>query len=134
MFKKFLALLSLLFFVTACGNAHETPKAATPTDLIGHWHQTKGMHDETMDADITSDTIRIHLTMGDSTGVYWIGSFDPNRAISGAVISLGDTDAMSTQLYASNEKTKTFTYKNGDLSYEFSIMGISSTIHLSHGE
>jgi hypothetical protein len=134
MFKRFMFVFAVLAFLTSCGS---TPQAkipeAAPASLVGHWTQVRGMPGDTMVADITNDKITIQMTLGNSTGLYWVGTFDPTKAAAGSIVSVGDTDAMSTQLFASNEKTKTFFYKDGGLSYGFSMMGVSSTVYLSPG-
>lgn len=144
-FKKILALLASILFISAlaaCGSAHQTTSpeaqpvalAQASTSLVGKWHQTnEGVPGAVESAVITADKITITLKLGDSSGVFWAGTFDPNAPAtdSYSIVSKGDQSVLSESFYASSETTKTFTYHNGVISYEFSIMGVSATIHLS---
>jgi hypothetical protein len=112
----------------------ESPIKTTDVPVLtGHWHMTKsGIPDAKMAASIADDKILVTLTMGDTTGIFWDGTFDTTQT--SAVFkttSLGDQAAMAAQLYASSEKSKVFTYKDGDLSFQFSIMGVSTIVHMS---
>jgi hypothetical protein len=140
--KKSLIVLSVLACLTASydllssresarGASQTVAQASLPENLNGKWHQTKGMKGVTMDAVITGDSIQVNMTLDDSTGPFWMGSFDQSRQP--AIISIGDVDAMANKIFASNETTKTFTYKNGDLSFDFSMMGVHTTVHMSKG-
>jgi len=129
--------ISLGVIATSCDNSSQSAQADInkggnkPISLAGHWHQTKnGIPNTTMSADITSDHIEVTLKLGDVSGPFWIGTFDATPSTS-TILSHGDTEKMDLDLLASNEKDKEFTYKNGDLSYQFSIMGESTIVHLS---
>jgi hypothetical protein len=66
------------------------------------------------------------------------GSFDTSDKTgqSFTVTSLPDPDAqkaLAGSLFGSSEKTKKFTYKDGELTYEFSMMGVESIVHMSRG-
>lgn len=105
-----------------------------PASLLGNWHQVKsGIPDAKMAANITDDKIVISLTMGDTTGTFWAGTFDTskNGSQSFTITSVGDRNALAGSMYASSEKTKWFKYSDGDLSFQFSIMGVSTIVHLS---
>jgi len=131
-----IVLLAVTAFVmtnafTASGN---DKKYTAPTTLIGHWHQTKsGMPKAVMSADISEDSIKITLNMGDTNGLYWLGTFDTtqNPASKFEIHSVGNRDEMDLSIYASQQKTKQFHYDNGDLSYEFSMLGVNTTVHMS---
>jgi hypothetical protein len=146
MFKKVLVLLAALaalFCLIGCGSTQgasndkttQVAAATLPESFNGKWHQTKGMDGIVMDAVVTGESIQINMTFtkNDTTGVFWMGSFDSAQATSGLMYSLGDQDAMKNMIFASNETTKTFNYKDGDLSFGFSIMGAKTTVHLSRG-
>lgn len=120
---------------------HGTSSAATldprvgPVDVSGNWHQTKsGIPGAVMDAHISDGKIRIDVTMSGSTnGMYWQGTFDTATEVvkKFSVTSIGDTSAMADSMYASQDSAKTFTYDNGDLSFPYSIMGVSTVVHLT---
>lgn len=107
-----------------------------PTNLLGEWHQTKsGIPDIVMDASINPNSIQINMTPQGSTNssIYWLGTFDTskNSADSFDTTSLGDQDAMQGSIFASLDDRKLFTYKNGDLSFKFTMMGTTTTVHLA---
>jgi hypothetical protein len=151
-FKRFLLLYVLLatlttggiFFATAAGgdttappSTYTKPIAQKPVSLVGTWHQTKGMPGVTMTAEVSGDGIQIDMKMDTTHGVFWMGSFDTSDKTdqSFTVISMPDPDAkkaLKNSLFGDSvEKTKKFTYKDGEITYEFSMMGVESTVHLS---
>lgn len=157
MLKRFLALYALLATITAGGiifavaaNDASTAQGSTytkpaipakPVSLVGNWHQTKGMPGVTMTAEVSGDGIQInmHFDRDDMTGIFWMGSFDTSdkTAQKFNVTSLPDPDArkaLAGSLFGSSEKTKKFNYDNGDLSFEFSMMGVESTVHMTRGK
>jgi hypothetical protein len=104
-----------------------------PVQLVGTWTQTNETSGITAVADITVNHIQIDIqTSNGMTGVYWIGTFDTanHMTTSFTVTSQGDTKEMSSDLLASLDSTKVFTYKDGDLSYHFSMVGVNYVIHL----
>jgi hypothetical protein len=155
-FKRFLLLYVLLaaltaggiFFATTAGS-NTTPPPSTytkpipnkPVSLVGTWHQSKGMPGVTMTAEVSGDGIQInmHFDRDNMGGVFWMGSFDTSDKTGQTftVTSMPDPDAkkaLKDSLFGdSAEKTKDFKYDNGDLSFEFSMMGVESTVHLSRG-
>jgi hypothetical protein len=109
-------------------------ESKNPVSLIGEWHQTdSGIPDIYMTATIDADSIQINMKMKDAAGVYWLGTFNVDEDLSKPVkiVSQADADGMAMSIFSSTDKTKTFFYENGDLSYKFSIMGITTTVHLS---
>lgn len=111
-------------------------KAQTPTTMAGHWHQTSNDIPNTkMSADITGDNIRIYLTLGGATGVFWDGTFKSPKSMKKPfeVMSQGNQDVLDASLYGSSEKVKLFSYKNGVLTYQFSIMDTSTMINMAKG-
>lgn len=110
-----------------------TPKA--PATLIGNWHQTDGAEGILMNAEISAGSIQINMQPRDSksSSVYWMGTFDTDKNSTGlwSTVSKADPDAAAKSLFGSLDKTKEFTYKSGDLSFEFTMMGTTSTVHLS---
>lgn len=131
-----LAFLVLLVLMTSCGTSQGTTTVGAETKttgLLGDWHQTgTGISGTTMAATVTEGAIQITLTMGDTSGIYWLGTLETwNTSNSFTTVSLGDQDAMMLDIFASTDPAKTFTYENGDLSYEFSILGTTTTVHLS---
>lgn len=152
--KRFIALYALLaaltvggiFFATVANDA-STAQGSTytkpaippkPVSLVGNWKQTKGMPGVTMTAEVSGDSIQINMRFDrdDMTGIFWMGSFDASdqTATKFTVTSLPDPDArkaLAGSLFGSSEKTKKFHYDDGDLSFEFSMMGVESTVHMT---
>jgi hypothetical protein len=95
-----------------------------------------------MKAEISGDSIQVNMEIdgrdGNTGGVFWMGSFDTSdkRSQTFTVTSMPDPDAkkaLQNSLFGSSEGTKKFTYDNGDLSFEFSMMGAESTVHMTRG-
>lgn len=150
MYKKAFAVLVLAIVVAAglfISMNHKTsttsaPKVASvsvaqdesgPVSLNGTWTQSSsGISDIKMTASVSDDKISITMNTGSDSGTYWVGSFDTllTKSQSFTVTSAGDVSAMESDLLASQDLSKIFTYKNGDLSFPFSIMGVNTTVHL----
>lgn len=138
------AVLPLFFALVACGgqssdssNTQLTSKSSQfqpfdklPPSFDGHWVTVNPTDDGNFEATISNDHIEI-LFAGtaddDTTALYWDGTFPTS---SDKIVSQGNVKKMSNALLASQDKTKTFVYKDGELSFPFSMMGVSSTIHL----
>jgi hypothetical protein len=141
--KKLVALMFIIAIagsILILGGKSGTTQAATtptaPADLIGHWKQTQnGIESVTMSADISDGSILIRMTFADMSNVYWAGSFAPSSTAAREfdTISNADPDKMLGSLYASKDSTKAFNYKNGVLSYSFTMLGKTTTVHLAKG-
>lgn len=137
--RKTLAILAAsasISMLAACGSSHDASDSKNPTSLIGEWHQVNKNPDGYMTASIDAGSIQVDLHGRDSRSIFWMGSFEGDRQPTGkfTVVSIPDPDArytMKHSLMASDEPTKTFTYDNGDLSYEFSMAGTSTIVHLT---
>jgi hypothetical protein len=125
-----LGVFIVLYGFVDSGTA-ETKKTVS---LIGEWRQSdSGIPDIYMTAKVDADSIQVNIKMKDSEGIYWLGTFDTDQDLSKPVeiVSQADQDAMKMSIFSSTDKTKVFSYENGYLSYKFSIMGITTTVHLS---
>lgn len=132
--RKILALLAVIvsiFTLASCGSHGASPNK-NPKTLIGEWHQINSNTSGWMTASISGESIQVNLRGRDSSSIFWLGTFDTDKKPVGKfkVVSLGDQDAMKWQIMASTESKKTFAYDNGDLSFEFSAMGSTTTIHM----
>ncbi len=155
--KKILSLcaaVSLVLTLASCGDsvssqsaAVSTSSAETPSsssvetpaptpepapDLTGVWTQVDAS-DSYQQATIQGDTIEINWISSDGTSaLYWAGSFtapeDSTEPYSW--ISNNDTSKTSGALLASGDATKEFTYENSTISYEVSMMGVTTTLQL----
>jgi hypothetical protein len=137
------AIIALLggvvsYFLVANAVAETTSeKPKTPVSLVGKWVQTNGTGDILAEATISDvGSVQIDLKTRDSSSIYWMGSFDTTKDASKpfTVVSLADPDAqkaMAKSLFGSQDKTKELAYENGELSYEFTMMGTTSTVRLT---
>lgn len=125
---------------TPASASEETPTAtpeptATPVpvpDLSGTWTQVN--HDTSyQEATINGDSMQIDWVADDGTrSLYWAGTFTaPTTADEPYVwTSNNDTTQTSVALLASSDATKDFTYENGVITYEVSMMGTTATMQL----
>lgn len=100
---------------------------AGPLTTSGTWNQTSGMPGVTMTASISDDKISIFMDSAVVSGSYWQGSFDTGltKSTQFNVISASDGDPQFAKA-----GDKIFTYDNGDLSFTFSMLGHTNTVHL----
>lgn len=123
------------YFVVSNADAREnSPVSKAPISLIGEWHQIKSEPNGIlMNAKISAGSIQINLKTRDNvSNIYWLGTFDTDVAPveSVEIISEGDPDAMEKSIFGSRDKNKLFNYANGEISYKFTMMGATTTIHL----
>jgi len=149
--KKSLAFISLALCIalSACGaqTRPQTPpeSAASPTtaqshateaaDLTGNWKQTNSLDpDAYQAATIDEDSITINwvTNSGDTTSLYWVGTFKASGTStdSHSWTSKRDHKATDSAILASGDDTKKFTFKDGEISYEAGIMGTTTTVRL----
>ncbi len=134
------ALLVIVAIVGLSSNSDSSTAVAaskiSTSVPIGVYHQVKsGIPRAIMTATVSDGSIYVLLKLdsddeGDSdvTGTFWEGTFDAKDAPH--IVSKPDQDKLDRSLLASSETTKTFTYANGELTFQFSIMGVSTTVHL----
>lgn len=136
---KFVAIfggLTLIPVLAACGGSADASSSRSdiPKSLVGNWYQTSKLDSNVvMSATINRDnTIQVNMESRDSSSIYWMGTFDSKRntKTNFAFRSQGDQDAMSLSIFGSQDSVKKFTYKRGDLSFKFTMTGITSTIHM----
>lgn len=117
--------------------AQDTPTPTPqPVDLSGEWEQSnKNSEDNYQAATITGDTIEINWISngGDTRSLYWAGTVtvptDGSQTFT--FESVNDTSKTENAILASSDDTKTFTYDNGELSYEVSALGVTTTVRLA---
>lgn len=133
--KKILSLAMIVGFaglLTACSS---TAKSTEPADLTGEWKQVNNdSEDSWQAATIEGDTITINWVSdnGDTTALYWAGTYvAPTTADEPySWDSENDHEQTDSAWLASTSDTKTITYENGQLSYEASAMGVTTTVRL----
>lgn len=135
--KYWVRLLTALILAAAllvgCGSANTDPE-----DLTGKW---TAEHEEGassyMTATINSTSIHVYFYTpdGDTSALYWSGTYvaptEPTEdGCEYTWTSEANHDETDKALLASSDDTKQFTYKDGDLSFPISMMGVQSTIHM----
>lgn len=132
-----LAIVASISVLSACGGSHDNSANSIPSSLIGEWYQVNtddsGMYAK---ASVTPGSIQINLDSRDQSRIYWLGTFDGNKDTSSdfTIKSRGDADAMNMSLFGSGDKTKSFAYKNGEISYKFTMLGTTTTVRLAKQE
>lgn len=113
--------------------AQATTEAPKPLDLTGEWKQTNSNSpDSFQTATVTADTIEIYWVATDTKSLYWAGTVaTPADAYDSFTWdSLNDTSKTESAIMASGDEKKTFTYENGELSYEVTALGTTMTVRL----
>ncbi len=104
-------------------------------DLTGDWKQTNSQSpDSYQQATITADVISVDWVSdnGDTTSIYWIGTFTPPADVAEPYVWTSDRDKEATDMaiLASTDDTKEFTYEDGVISYSVSALGTTTKVKL----
>lgn len=86
---------------------------------------------------IDDGTIEVYWKSDDDTvSLYWAGTYIAPTTETNEYTwdSVNDKIRTNAALLASGDDTKTFTYKNGIISYSVSAMGVIKTVELNHSE
>ena len=139
---------ALCLSLSACGGA---PSGAAPAsggsaaaasssapaapDLTGDWKQVNAASEDSYQvATIQGDTIEIYWVTesADTKSLYWAGTFVAPETAEEPYTweSANDTEKTGSALLASGDETKTFTYQDGQISYDVSAMGMTQTVRL----
>lgn len=137
-------MLTMIFTITACGgNSSDAPKngesnktSPTPTvlDLTGGWKQTNSKSETNYQIAMIADgTIEVYWKSDDNTtSLYWAGTYvaPTSETNNYSWDSANDKSRTANALLASGDDTKTFTHKDGVISYSVSAMGVTTTVDL----
>jgi len=127
--KYVLVLLALIIVLLSGCAAVPATSAPEPVSLSGDWsYDSEGF---SFSGEVVGDEITLNLIAQDSTGLYWTGTFASEATDGEVITSDADTDALAVSLFGSSDPTKDFTFKDGKLTFEFTIMGTTSTVALS---
>lgn len=140
--KKYLSLLVALLICmsfTACGNSGPAEETKQPPSLIGEWKQINSQSEDSyQSAIITADTIEVYWISdgGDTKSLYWAGSFSAPTTTEDAFILTSENDREKTDsaILASTSDIKEFTFSNGQISYEVSALGTTTTVRMEKQE
>ena len=137
------ALICMLAF-SGCGNssasttsdnkAEQTEEVKAP-DLTGNWKQVNSDSETSyQSATIEGETIEIYWIdeEGETKSLYWAGTFIAPETTDEPYTwdSENDKEKTDNSILASGDDTKTFTYQDGQISYEASALGVTKTIRL----
>ncbi len=117
------------------GAAAASSSAPAAPDLTGDWKQVNAASEDSYQvATIQGDTIEIYWVTesADTKSLYWAGTFVAPETTDEpyAWESANDTEKTGSALLASGDETKTFTYQDGQISYDVSAMGMTQTVRL----
>lgn len=122
---------------SASTEAPQEEVKAEPLNLDGTWKSINSdSPDSWQEAIIDGDTITINWVSdnGDTKSLYWAGTvvepMDKTVDDSYTWDSVNDKTQTDSAILASGDDTKTFTYDNGELSYEASAMGTTKTVRM----
>ena len=138
---------TLCLVLAGCGNDQVAPpvsedavntteqEAALPPDLTGEWEQVDGnSEDSYQTATIQDGAMEIYWVTdgGETKALYWAGSYTAPTTADEPYSweSVNDTEKTDSALLASGDETKTFTYSDGQITYDVTAMGITETVKL----
>ncbi len=112
------------------------PEAGAPIDLVGDWKQTNSEADDAWQAaTITDSGIEVYWVTdnGDTRSLYWAGTFavPQDAGDSFTVTSENDHEKTDAAMLASSDDTKVFSFRDGELSYEVSALGTTTTVRIA---
>jgi len=125
---------------TACGSATpsyspspdvtvvEAPAQTNDADVLAGVWVSEG--DVPFEATITADTIVVQIVDGETKSLFWKGTFPASAQEGDILLSEADVEALSSSMMGSSELVKPFTYEGDVISFEFSMMGTSTVIHV----
>lgn len=125
--RIFIVLLAALFFAFAgCSTS-----ATTTQDAVSGTYASSGS-DTPFVAVVEKGVITINIESDGSKALYWKGTFvvPDNDGKKFTVDSKADVEALKESMFGSQDANKVFTYDGGKLSYEFGMMGVTTTVAL----
>ena len=125
--KHIILSLLAITMLTACNS-----KTENVLDLSGTWSSDKSAGNY-QEAIISGDEIEIDWKTSDTSSLYWAGSYDaPVKKVKEySWISKNNKEKTGAALLASQDDTKKISYKDGVISYDVSVMGITQTMKLT---
>ena len=145
--KKLIQLIASIFIVismTACSSNQVTNNTSTKTtetkqllDLSGKWIQEIKKDEGYVAAEIRKDGqigVFINLKNDEIPWTYWVGTYDAPKDSKDEYKWTSKNTYTGNGLMASNDKEKEFTYKDGKISFSYTIQGKTVTINLVRGD
>lgn len=81
-------------------------------------------------ADVTDGEISIYFYSTDSKSLYWAGTAPETVTAGDTFVSEANHERTDNALLASSSDEKTFTFDGESLSYDFSMLGVTRTVHI----
>jgi len=132
-FATIAAVLTIAFTSSDDPTVHYDPAQVTTApavpvgDVNGSW--SADSDGTTFQADVANGTITIKMVKGDTSLLYWYGSFTGQSMNNQTVIS----DKLDiNEMVMSGADSKTFVIHDGVMTFEFKAMGMTKTVDLSH--
>lgn len=124
---KFIVAISVILMLvfSACGSSSTDSK---PVSIAGTWQSTND--NPPMIAHIFNGKIVIDIADEGGSALYWAGTLDLSAANGDKLTSHGDVKAMGDSITGSEDKTKVFTYSNGNISFKFGFAGKTYDVKL----
>lgn len=132
MFKRIITTLisiSLLAIgLSACTGSDASgvsSQASKTASMNGTWKA------DGFEAEVSDNLIEVNIVDQDTSSLYWKGTFPQQQGEK--ITSEADVDALSESMLGSQDLTKEFTVKGGEISFKITIMGTSKVVHLKKG-
>lgn len=145
--KKLIQLIASIFIVismTACSSNQVTNNTSTKTtetkqllDLSGKWIQEIKKDEGYVAAEIRKDGqigVFINLKNDEIPWTYWVGTYDAPKDSKDEYKWTSKNTYTGNGLMASNAEDKEFTYKDGKISFSYTIQGQTVTVNLVRGD
>lgn len=118
------AAILVVFSLANCSADEPAPaKTVMPADINGTWTG------DIFSATIDGNSIVVYIVDNESKSLYWKGTFPAIQE--NKVTSAGDRETMDGSLMGSGDAEKVFDVSDGQVSFDFTMMGTTKTVHLS---
>ena len=118
------------------GQAAQTEEEPQPPVLDGLWGQRDREYgDEGMRGAIDGDTICLWFHTEEMDAIYWVGSFEAPVSEDDYTWTSTPNREMMTSAFSSQEDTKDFEYKDGQIGFDVTLQGDTTHVVLKqHSE
>lgn len=113
-------IIALFLGILALSGCSSEPPTATST--AGSYESSDGK----FVAEVTKDQIEINIVSEDSRSLYWSGTWASGETVT----SKADVKKLESSLLGSTSKTKEFEVNDGEIQFEFSILGTTTDVSL----
>lgn len=142
------ALMTVVFALVSCSKTENAetadneivseasnPAPSRPVALSGEWIE-EGVDPSAQDASwfsatISDGAITIRRESADMSALYWAGTMAEKLIPGETFVSIADHAQTDAALLASSADDKDFVFDGTSLSFDFSMMGVTRTIHIA---